>query len=188
MNKWGEAWPHSEGKAGEKTRGCVGPGAQWLQRKARKYLLQCKVPARELSFYFCSFLSVPGLEPSLSSHASFSICTLTISKCASSFEVSQLPGHTNYILTRCNHLGVPQALPTQHVRNYLRLLLSSPPNKPALSLCFQPPSPAPGLTQVSNPQNKNPYLVTPNQSPILLILLSVLRFMVSCTLGHQNYA
>lgn len=35
-------------------------------------------------------------------------------------------GRTNYVLTRCSCLGVPQALPVQHVQNYLHLLPSIP--------------------------------------------------------------
>lgn len=57
----------------------------------------------------------------------FSISKLMIPKFTSSFLISWLPGHTNYVLSRCNCLGrISQALPTQHVQNYLHLYPSFP--------------------------------------------------------------
>ena len=132
MNKWREAWQYREGKAGDKTRGCFGSDAQWLQRKAMKYLLQYKLPAG--SWALTPVHSFPFEPWNLAwllmlpewAHL-FSISKLMIPKFTSSFLISWLPGHTNYVLSRCNCLGrISQALPTQHVQNYLHLYPSFP--------------------------------------------------------------
>lgn len=98
---------------------------------------------------------------------------------------SDVQSHINYMLTRCSCLGVPLALPTQHVQYYLHLL----PSFLKINLFFiHAPHPHNWLQTPRNPILKPRVLIYlhPISHQSCWFYFMFCNSMISCTLGHQK--
>ena len=154
-NVWGAEWTNGE-KSGKEPRGkqyrrlTAVLGLVHSSFKGRlKYLLQYKIPPKQLNSYF---LPLPGLGPRLSSMLpewshpfsySNEFPNLHLHSRSLDFQ-----GHTStYLLDTVAWVSLSH-FQLNMFKNIC--IYSTPPNKPALYPCSLSISPAPGLTQVSS--------------------------------------